>query len=78
AQGYSCCANNCSVVYVDGDGSWGVENGEWCGCGGGDKIHSTCSSSVILQGYQCCSSCSHVYYIDESGAWGVENGDWCG
>jgi len=32
-QGYACSAVGCEVVYTDGDGEWGVENNEWCGCG---------------------------------------------
>ena len=78
AQGYPCCASNCKVVYTDNDGTWGVENDNWCGCGVDTKQNSRCSQEVISQGYPCCSSCSTVYYIDEVGAWGVENGDWCG
>ncbi|ORY15664.1 hypothetical protein LY90DRAFT_436430, partial [Neocallimastix californiae] len=29
-KGYKCC-KSCDVVTVDRFGSWGVENGEWCG-----------------------------------------------
>jgi len=36
AQGYKCCKDpNCIIYYTDADGDWGVENDEWCGCGGG-------------------------------------------
>jgi hypothetical protein len=76
AQGYKCCSANCEVVYTDNDGDWGVENNEWCGCGGAPT--ETCSSSITAQGYKCCSSCGTVYYTDGDGDWGVENGNWCG
>jgi len=29
--GYPCCAKSSDVYYVDETGSWGVENGNWCG-----------------------------------------------
>jgi len=73
-QGYKCCKAGCQVVYTDQDGDWGVENGEWCGCGGGE----ICPSSITNQGYKCCSSCGTVWYQDQDGDWGVENNDWCG
>ncbi|ORX59959.1 hypothetical protein BCR36DRAFT_579411 [Piromyces finnis] len=77
AQGYSCCSSsNCSIIYTDEDGTWGVENGQWCGCGN-EPVH-TCSSNFTSQGYSCCSKCSKVYYVDNDGNWGIENGEWCG
>jgi hypothetical protein len=75
-QGYKCCSANCEVVYTDGDGDWGVENNEWCGCGG--AAGPVCPEAITSQGYKCCSSCSTVYYSDNDGDWGVENNDWCG
>jgi len=30
AQGYPCCKTTDIVYYVDSDGNWGVENGDWC------------------------------------------------
>ena len=30
-KGYNCCRNTCDISYVDEDGNWGVENGNWCG-----------------------------------------------
>eukprot|EP00833_Pecoramyces_ruminatium_P010796 jgi/Orpsp1_1/1184828/evm.model.c7180000091150.1 len=74
AQGYKCCSANCEVVYTDGDGDWGVENNEWCGCGGSSPAPS-CSAAIKAQGYKCCSSCSTVYYTDADGDWGVENNE---
>eukprot|EP00833_Pecoramyces_ruminatium_P008334 jgi/Orpsp1_1/1182366/evm.model.c7180000081009.1 len=70
-QGYKCCTKNCVVVYTDSDGDWGVENGEWCGCGNSSGV------CVGAQGYPCCKSTKNVEYVDEDGNWGVENGDWC-
>jgi len=31
-QGYPCCSPDCHVLYTDSDGSWGVENNDWCFC----------------------------------------------
>ncbi|KAG4100283.1 concanavalin A-like lectin/glucanase [Neocallimastix lanati (nom. inval.)] len=69
AQGYKCCSSNCSVVYTDADGTWGVENNQWCGCG--NKV------CVGAQGYPCCKKETTVYYTDSDGKWSVENNDWC-
>jgi len=78
-QGYKCCKPNCEIIYTDGDGNWGVENGEWCGCGGGtSQATAKCPEAITKQGYKCCSSCSFVYYTDSDGNWGVENNQWCG
>jgi len=72
-QGYSCCSANCEIVYTDDDGTWGYENGDWCGCAGG-SAPKTC---VGAQGYPCCTSTTAVVYTDADGNWGVENDDWC-
>jgi hypothetical protein len=77
AQGYKCCSNNCEVVYSDDDGDWGVENNQWCGCGGAPS-GPVCPEAITNQGYKCCSTCGTVYYTDADGDWGVENNDWCG
>eukprot|EP00833_Pecoramyces_ruminatium_P002082 jgi/Orpsp1_1/1176114/evm.model.c7180000056470.1 len=71
SQGYKCCSANCVVVYTDDDGTWGVENDDWCGCGGGEKV---CTGA---QGYPCCKSATAVYFSDEDGDWSIENDDWC-
>jgi len=72
SMGYPCCSsNNTKVEYVDTDGEWGIENGNWCGIP--PKV--TCTGQN--QGYQCCNSCN-VEYTDGDGPWGVENGQWCG
>ncbi|ORY21660.1 concanavalin A-like lectin/glucanase [Neocallimastix californiae] len=75
--GYKCCSSGCQVVYTDDDGTWGVENEEWCGCGQ-EVISESCSSKIISQGYKCCSSNCEVVYTDDDGTWGVENEEWCG
>jgi len=67
-QGYKCCSANCVVYYTDDDGTWGAENGEWCGCG------KFCTGA---QGYPCCKTSTFVYYTDSDGNWSVENDDWC-
>jgi len=69
-QGYKCCSDNCEVIYTDDDGNWGVENGEWCGCG----VQKTCTGA---QGYPCCKSATEVFFTDSDGKWSVENNDWC-
>jgi len=71
AQGYKCCNAGCEIIKTNRKGTWGYENGQWCGC-------ETCFSNIIKQGYKCCSGCSTVYYTDEDGDWGFENGEWCG
>jgi len=73
--GYPCCSSwNRDVQYVDGDGQWGVENGNWCGIGG-QQQQSQCTGQN--QGYQCCNGCK-VEYTDGDGPWGIENNQWCG
>jgi hypothetical protein len=78
-QGYSCCSSRCTVTFTDEDGDWGVENGQWCGCGNRKPQPSNqCSSSILSQGYKCCSSKCTIVYVDEDGTWGIENDEWCG
>jgi len=72
-QGYKCCSDkNCEVFYVDEDGSWGVENNQWCGCN-----NDRSKNCVGAQGYPCCKYNKDVYFTDEDGQWSVENNDWC-
>ncbi|KAG4085821.1 concanavalin A-like lectin/glucanase domain-containing protein [Neocallimastix lanati (nom. inval.)] len=72
--GYPCCSNkNASVEYTDGDGQWGIENGDWCGIVSGGK---SCWSQRL--GYPCCTNNSAVYFTDNDGKWGIQNDDWCG
>ncbi|OUM70018.1 family 5 glycoside hydrolase [Piromyces sp. E2] len=74
--GYNCC-NGCSVSYVDNDGQWGVENGNWCGIKAScQNVQQNCWSERL--GYSCCQYSREVVYTDNDGQWGVENGNWCG
>ncbi|OUM58148.1 Non-catalytic module family DOC2, partial [Piromyces sp. E2] len=78
SQGIPCCSKNAGVVYEDYTGSWGVENGQWCGIGNGKKSTPTNCFAKAL-GYPCCSSGNtNVIFTDSSGKWGAENGNWCG
>jgi len=73
---YGCCSLGCKVIYVDKDGSWGEENGQWCGCGG-----VSCSPLIQSKGYGCCSKYNcKVYWHDEDGKWGIDQVKkvWCG
>ncbi|OUM64473.1 carbohydrate-binding module family 13 [Piromyces sp. E2] len=74
-QGYKCCSKDCVVVFTDNDGTWGIENNEWCGCG---NVVS-CPVSITSQGYKCCkeNNCS-VVETDADGNWGIEDNEWCG
>jgi len=75
ALGYKCCTGGCnaSIILVEGQEYWGVENGDWCGIACNfDK--DECPGKKF--GYPCCSHCD-VYYVDDNGKWGVENGEWC-
>jgi len=69
---YPCCTGD-KVVYTDGDGDWGVENGQWCGIAKEPEV--TCFSLDL--GYPCCKT-DKVVYTDEDGEWGMENNHWCG
>jgi len=72
--GYPCCSSSdAKVEYVDSDGNWGVENGNWCGI---PDPEPTCWAERL--GYPCCTTTTTVEYTDSDGKWGVENGNWCG
>ncbi|OUM60266.1 Non-catalytic module family DOC2, partial [Piromyces sp. E2] len=75
AIGYKCCSSGCNavVVYTDNDGSWGVENGQWCGitC---NHDNDECPNKKL--GYPCCNSCD-VYLVENNEKWGVQDGQWC-
>ncbi|KAG4088722.1 hypothetical protein H8356DRAFT_1056260 [Neocallimastix lanati (nom. inval.)] len=75
SQGYKCCSSDCVVIFTDDDGTWGIENDEWCGC----NTVSSCPFSITSQGYKCCkdNNCS-VIETDDAGKWGIEDDDWCG
>jgi arabinoxylan arabinofuranohydrolase len=78
ALGYNCCKSCSGVYYVDKDGEWGIENGQWCG------MASSCVSYASIarqckgaQGYPCCAYSCTAYEKDRDGEWSVENNDWC-
>ncbi|OUM62724.1 glycoside hydrolase family 6 protein [Piromyces sp. E2] len=74
--GYPCCSSSdADVLYIDGDGNWSVENGNWCGI----PIPSPSTECWAKPlGYECCVSATEVFYQDGDGDWSVENGNWCG
>ncbi|ORX42524.1 alpha/beta-hydrolase [Piromyces finnis] len=75
--GFNCCENeSTSVFFVDDNGSWGVENDEWCGLSSTSSSNKLCWSEVY--DYSCCKKTTQVMYIDSKGTWGIENGEWCG
>jgi len=67
--GYNCCTTCQPEPYKDESGSWGVENGEWCG------IADT--SNCCTGGYPCCKTTTKVEYTENSVKWGIENNEWC-
>lgn len=78
-QGYQCCNNPSStkVEFTDASGSWGIQNGQWCGI---DYSYNQSQSSAECTGngaFPCCNTCQATY-TDSEGGWAVENGDWCG
>jgi len=76
-KGYKCCSMDCEIVFKDSDGTWGIENNEWCGCN--EVTLSGCPATILSEGYPCCSENNcNVYYTDKSGLWGVEHKQWCG
>jgi len=79
--GYPCCTNNSQVYFVDDNGSWGIQNDDWCGIvktgnGNGNGNGGSCWSTRL--GYPCCTNNSQVFFVDGDGQWGIQNGDWCG
>jgi len=75
ALGYPCCKSISAVYFEDESGSWGVENGEWCGIIKSAETEKCWSTKL---GYPCCSKCTEVVETDSDGKWGIENGSWCG
>jgi len=72
---YPCCSEGIESIYEDEQGSWGVENNEWCGI---EPVGQATSSCWSLPGYPCCESTTEVVFTDDDGDWGIENGAWCG
>jgi len=78
AYGYPCCQNTLEVLVDDDYGTWGHENGNWCGIKSHVKMdnhNNECWS--IKYGYPCCNS-KKVVTVDEKGSWGYEFGRYCG
>jgi len=73
--GFKCCSKGCNtgIIYTDRDGSWGVENNDWCG------IPASCQLECpgIKIGYSCCEKCEEPILIDENGPWSIQNNEWC-
>jgi len=57
---FPCCKGN-TVVYTDEQGSWGVENDNWCGIEAASSPPPSASCWAKSLGYNCCSHCSVVY-----------------
>jgi len=81
---YKCCTgDNPTVYYEDSEGSWGVENKEWCVIEG-NTFH--CEDNYIDEKYNTYSCCNNTYDIITSTYdvkkrktinWGYEKGQWC-
>eukprot|EP00833_Pecoramyces_ruminatium_P011830 jgi/Orpsp1_1/1185862/evm.model.c7180000095676.1 len=74
ALGFNCCKTTKTVVAVDDDGKWGVEDDFWCGII--EDKEETCWATSL--GYPCCENSNVIYAVDESGSWGYEEDHWCG
>jgi len=59
-EGYLCCKNTDKVVKIDDFGSWGVENGQWCGFN--EKYPC---SWYKEKGYKCCNEVYNYYTLRE-------------
>ncbi|OUM70491.1 Non-catalytic module family DOC2, partial [Piromyces sp. E2] len=73
AYGYKCCQCKTYPIIYDVEGSWGAENGEWCG------IPKNCPGNECpgaIYGYKCCETCDSIF-TDFIGKWGAINGEWC-
>ncbi|KAL6592100.1 Metallo-dependent phosphatase [Neocallimastix californiae] len=74
AYGYPGCKSTTEIKYYDEEGSWGYENGTWCGI---DVLQEELCWSAKF-GYPCCKETTVVEAVDENGRWGLENGGRCG
>jgi len=72
--GYPGCKNATKIRYSGVEGSWGYENGSWCGI---DTIEEEYCWAVKY-GYSCCKETTVIEEVDENGRWGFENGGRCG
>jgi len=82
--GYPCCKTDVKVKTVNDQGSWGIENKNWCGIVSKNEIKKKdseeyCWANYIDNGYPCCTDDNgKVETLNMDGAWGFENGNWCG
>jgi len=78
AYGYPCCQNTQEVLVDDEYGTWGHENGNWCGIESHVKMNNHNNECWSIEyGYPCCNS-KKVVSVDEKGSWGYEFGRYCG
>jgi O-glycosyl hydrolase len=73
--GYPCCTYSTEVIETDSDGSWSIENNEWCGIVY-NSATANCWASKL--GYPCCKYSTDVVMTDNDGSWSIENNEWCG
>jgi len=57
-QGFPCCASTTEVYSTDENGSWGIENGSWCGIFDGNTSTNTKTSSSTRSSSRTSSSTS--------------------
>jgi len=80
--GYPCCSKGCQATsyFIDDNGSWGVENDDWCGipanCQETEQEQKQEECPGLKLGYSCCKTCE-VYTTDDDGSWNIENNEWC-
>jgi len=80
--GYPCCQTTNLIIEVNEIGSWGFENGNWCGIYVNDQVDvnnqvdGSCWSLKL--GYPCCTTSTLAIENDSFGSWGYENNHWCG
>jgi len=72
---FPCCKDTTEIVYEDEEGTWGMENGDWCGIVNEDDF---CWSEVM--GIPCCASNNtEIVSVNMYGSWGLdEQGYTCG
>jgi len=68
--GYPCCRKTTTIAYTDRDGSWGIEDGQWC------MLTISMGTCQPIDDYPVCTSTKTVVFVDTL-QWGVENDEWC-
>ncbi|ORX85735.1 hypothetical protein BCR32DRAFT_290519 [Anaeromyces robustus] len=76
--GYPCCSSpDTKSNSTDSKGTWGFENGDWCGLAKAVVAGDFCWADEL--GFSCCENDNGKIVIgDNNGLWGKENGNWCG